>query len=474
MHVNAKNVVSLCFVLMFFESLFSIYLEYRRIRKQRDARIPKYFAQVLSQEEYDKSRAYITVRAKLSILKEILSAVELFVVVYFKLYVIMWNLSERIAFSFGFNKDSEILISIIFMILTELLSNVISIPVSYFETFNIEAKFNFNKQTRKMFFVDLIKMQLVSIVTDIPIFAFILWVFKHRPGGDKYWLIAYIVFMIFFILMQSVYQKVIMPMFNKFTPLTDEEIAPAIKEFCERCNFAVKDVFEIDGSRRSSKSNAFFVGLFGKKEVVLYDTLLDMVRKDKLIEKEHILAVLGHEIGHAKHHDIWKMIGMYGAMFLFMFYAFSKTVDSPEIHAVFGFEEKHTIVGFMAFMTLVYPLLSILSALSNPISRSFEYQADKYSHDMGCDIGTPLVVLSTENLLDFNPDPIHSFYYNSHPSLSERLKALNWVAPEGIKEKRLKAKALKKEREEKEEAEKQEKIKKMKEGLTKKEKDDDL
>ncbi|KAK2954667.1 putative CAAX prenyl protease 1 like protein [Blattamonas nauphoetae] len=458
-----KYIMYLIFGFVLLETLWEIYLDLRQILRHTNSEITKETEAWVTPEEFSHSNEYTITKMKFDIFKLVYSLITTAIIIFGRIYPHIWHLSVQLCSKMGVKEDSEIIHSLVFMTIQTFIEELVALPLSYYQTFSIEARYNFNKQTNAIFFSDFVKNLAVNIVTMLPLVAGLLSLLINHIGGDYYWLIAWFITITFVIALQIIYPIWIMPLFNKFSPLADDDVVENITELCNECNFPLDGLFEIDGSKRSGKSNAFFIGLCGNRRVVLFDTLVDLHRKAHLLEPKHITAIVGHEIGHSKHNHLWKRISLIFFQMFLLFFGFSVCIDTPLLYTLYGFDsnEKHAFIGILGFMFLMSPVGSIITLLVNIFTRKFEYQADEYAAKRGYDLGTPLVILHTENLSDLNPDPIYSWYHFSHPSLAERLEALHWKPTENLIEKRAQWKILKKELDDIKEQERQAKLEEM-------------
>lgn len=469
--------IGITFVVL--QVLCEIYLDFRQLIRHKRKDLPENLKPLISEEEFFKAQDYTVAKAQFSIVGTLVSSVNLFLIVFICLYQKIWRLSAGLVEKFGFSPDNELLVSAVFVILNDIVGQLTDIPLKWYETFSIESKFGFNRKTPKIFITDTLKDFAVNAVLEIPLFTLVLYLIKAKIGGQYYWLIAFVIVGTFLIAIQQVMILYIMPLFNKFTKLEDEQFTAKIHDFAKQCDFPLGDVYEMDGSLRSNKANAYFAGLYGARRVVLYDTLLDYVRKDNLLEVDHILGVLGHEIGHCKNHHLWKTVGILLTQMFVLFYAFSLVIESPVIYTISGFKnsEQYIIVGIMGFMFLILPVLKFVNVVLNIFTRKFEYEADQYAVQRKMDLGTPLLILCTENLADFDPDPWYSFYHFSHPTLTDRLREMHYKPVEGIIAKREAAHRIKEEREAEAKRKKKEEqealLKQLKEGKGKKGKEEE-
>ncbi len=302
--------------------------------------------------------------------------------------------------------------------------DIMSTPFSVYDTFVIEEKYGFNKTNPKTFVMDKIKGWLLAAILGGGILALIIWFYQLT--GKTFWLYAWGLITVFSIFMTMFYSSLIVPLFNKQTPLEEGELKKAIRHFADKVNFTLDDIFVIDGSKRSSKSNAYFSGLGHKKRIVLFDTLV------KDLSTEEIVAVLAHEIGHYKKKHTLAMIFMSIAQTGLTLFIFSLFIDNPALSRALQVEEPVFHLGLLAFGLLYSPISLILGLGINQISRKNEYTADRFAGEnyQPGPLQMALKKLSVNNLSNLTPHPAHVFFHYSHPPLLKRLEALDKIKGE--------------------------------------------
>jgi STE24 endopeptidase len=305
------------------------------------------------------------------------------------------------------------------------LSDLLSIPFSAYFVFSIEVRFGFNKMTVGTFFTDKIKGWLLAVILGGGLLSLIIWLYMLT--GPTFWLITWGVITLFSIFMSMFYSQLIVPLFNKQKPLEEGHLRDAIETYCQKTGFKLKNVYVIDGSKRSKKANAYFTGLGSKKRIVLYDTLI----KDHTIEE--LVAVLAHETGHyKKRHTLWGMLISIITTGI-MLYVFSLFIDNPELSKALGASRTSFHMGLLACAILYSPLSLILGLVMNLISRRHEFAADRYAAQTysAKELRSALIKLSVNNLSNLRPHPATVFFHYSHPPLLKRLQALENI-PEPV------------------------------------------
>lgn len=314
--------------------------------------------------------------------------------------------------------DNAYLQSLLFFGVLGLAMDLISIPFQLYDTFVIEAKFGFNKTTAGTFVLDKLKGWGVSIVIGGAILLFIQW--AYTSTGNWFWFIVMGGLSLFMIFMAMFYTQIFVPIFNKLTPLSDGELKTAIEHFAQKAGFKLDNIYVIDGSKRSTKANAYFSGLGSKKRIILYDTLIND------LSTEEIVAVLAHEVGHYKKRHILKGLSMSlvqtGIMVALLWYALS----NPSLSYALGAMEPSFHMGLLAFAFLFSPVSFITGIVSNMLSRKFEYQADDFAgkNYSSQKLIAALIKLSVKSLSNLRPHPLYIFFNYSHPTLLQRMDML--------------------------------------------------
>lgn len=297
-------------------------------------------------------------------------------------------------------------------------NDLLSIPFDWYDTFVIEERFGFNKTTRKTFVTDRLKSWMFAIVLGGILLTAIVWLYQGL--GTSFWWVACIVVIAFSVLMNMFYSEWIVPLFNKQTPLEAGELRDAIETFANRAGFKLKNIYVIDGSKRSTKANAYFSGLGPKKRIVLYDTLIADLSIDEIV------AVLAHEIGHYKHRHTWQMLMASVANTVLTFFLLSLVLESQVLAQAMGGTSPSFPLALVAFGLLYTPLGLLTGIGINALSRRNEYQADAFAASFGLSdalIGG-LKKLSVKSLSNLTPDSLYVKIYYSHPTLLQRMAAL--------------------------------------------------
>lgn len=314
---------------------------------------------------------------------------------------------------------SSIRITLAFFGILLLVSQLFSLPFALWSTFVIEEKYGFNRVTPKLFLIDSFKSLIITVIIGGGLLALITFLF--HLAGQWFWLMALGVFLSFSLLANALYSVVIVPLFNKQTPLEQGELHDSIVALAENVGFPISKVFIIDGSKRSSKANAYFSGIGSNRRVVLYDTLLNS------LDNAEIVAVLAHEIGHFKRKHLWKNFFLGAVQMALMLLLFNLLAHSTPISVALGFSgatEPVFHLNLIAFAFLFSPIQHILGIGMNLISRRMEYQADDYATKQGFGNGlvAALKKLSRANYSNLTPHPTYVFVNYSHPTLLQRVR----------------------------------------------------
>lgn len=373
--------------------------------------IPSILAGVFNEEKYQKQQAYSMTNYKFGVFSSSFSVMLSLVALSLGLYG--W-LDEWLRQWFM----NEVWLCLAFFGVIMLVNVLIDLPFDYYRTFVIEEKFGFNKATKGVFFGDQVKNLLLSAVVGGVILGLITLIYTLIP--TYFWLIAWGVVSAFSLFMTMFYSEWIVPIFNKQTPLEAGELRDAIEGFAIEAGFELTNIYVIDGSKRSTKANAYFSGLGAKKRIVLYDTLI------KELTTQQIVAVLAHEIGHYKHKHTRSMITVSLLSNLLMFALLGYFVASPALSVAMGGQQPSFHLGIMAFGILYSPISTLLGLAINSLSRRNEYQADAYaaSFGLGNDLIGALKKLSSTALSNLQPHPAFVFVHYSHPTLLQRVTAL--------------------------------------------------
>lgn len=373
--------------------------------------LPLELQDVYDEEEYKKSQKYKAVNHRFG---NITSSFSLLLTLAF-FFLDGFEYVDNIARSYS---NNNIVIALLFFGIIMIASDIFTTPFAYYKTFVIEEKFGFNKTTAKTFVLDKIKGWLMMIVIGGGLLALIVWFYEIT--STSFWLYAWGLITFFSVFMNMFYSRLIVPLFNKQTPLEEGSLRDKISEYAQSVGFNLSKIFVIDGSKRSTKANAYFSGFGSEKRVTLYDTLIND------LEDEEILAVLAHEVGHyKKKHIIFNLITSILLTGLTLF-ILSFLISEPLLSQALGVEIPSFHIGLIAFGLLYSPINVITGLIMNVFSRKFEYQADNYAKSTyaGEPLITSLKKLSKNSLSNLTPHPAYVFMHYSHPTLLQRIKSL--------------------------------------------------
>ena len=411
-------------IIMFLIQIFEIYIKYRQYRRLGENRpIPKELISLgLDKLKYEESQKYQLAKIKFKIILNITKNAMSLLFLYFDLNPLQYNISRKLCTSIPlikFNPDNEYG-PLFYFIFFELISEeIIDLPFELYETFVLEEKFGFNKTTLNTFIKDQIKTFILFLII-IPIVISLL-VYVIIKGGKYFYIFTEICAIILMFIFMWVYPNIIQPLFNKFKELEEGDLKNGILDLAKRVNYPLKKIYEMDASQRSSHSNAYLFGFWKNKRIVLFDTLI------KNLENKEIEGVLGHELGHwAKWHSFILLFISFTNIFI-IFYLLQFFINEIPIFISFGFEQKSVFIGLYLFFLIYSPVTFFINAIQNYIVRIIEYQADKYSYELGYGdyLKKALIKLSESNKSDLDPDPLYSIINYSHPILVERIRAIN-------------------------------------------------
>jgi len=374
--------------------------------------LPKELEGIYDPGQYKKSQDYLKANERFSLFTEGLN----FVLVMAMMSLGGFALVDEWARHFSAH---PIAVGLIFFGILGLAADLIGTPFSAYHTFVIEQRFGFNTMTVKTFIFDKLKGWGVSLVLGGGLLALIIWIYSM--AGEWFWLIAWAAISFFTVFMSMFYSNLIVPLFNKQLPLEAGELRDAIESYASRAGFKIKNIYVIDGSKRSTKANAYFTGLGYKKRIVLYDTLI----KDHTVDE--LVAVLAHEIGHykKKHTLLGTVLSVVHTGI--MLYILSWFIGNPLLSQALGAAEPSFHMGLVAFGVLYTPLSLVLGLLMNMLSRRHEYAADRFAAETwsAVSLQEALKKLSVKNLSNLRPHPAYVFFHYSHPPLLQRLAALD-------------------------------------------------
>ena len=366
-------------------------------------------AHLYDAKERDRSISYGRERNQLGLLMGAVTTVAMILALAFGWFADLDAfISERV--------DNSILVSLLFIGALGFISWILSLPFAIRSTFVIEAKYGFNKSTPKTFILDTVKGTLVGVLIGGALLGAVTWLYERFT--DRFWLYAWLLVAGFSIFMFMFGTKLILPLFNKLTPLEDGELKSDISKYCQSQGYALGNLFVMDGSKRSTKANAFFSGMGKSKTIVLFDTLIEK------LNREEIVAVLAHEIGHYKRRHTLAMFIASNLQSLAIFALLGWALQYDELSRALGAQEGKFHLSALTFFLLLTPLQLLLGLLNNSLSRRNEFDADDfaaltYKREP---MRTALSKISTDSLANLTPHPLYVAFNYTHPPLVERLK----------------------------------------------------
>ena len=408
--MDSQSVLFIFIGLTIFNFLFTTVLEYLNDKNWNES-IPNDLEGFYDSDKYQKAKNYKIERGKISLLNSSIS----FIITLLMLFFFGFGLISEYAVSFS---DSVILQSCIFFIIFHLLTTFLGMPFSYYSTFFIEEKYGFNKTTLKTFIVDKIKGLFISSVFIIVLTSLAIVSIEYFSTG--FWIWLWIGLSLFMVFLNMFYADLIVPIFNKLTPLENGELRSKIESYSKKVGYSLKNIFVIDGSKRSTKANAFFSGLGPRKTIALYDTLIEKHTDEELV------SVLAHEVGHFKKKHILVSMFLTILQLGIMCYLFELCMNMEVIASSLGSSKMNFHIGIIAFSFLYSPIGLITGILMNILSRKNEYEADKFAKDTynGNFLELALKKLSVDSLSNLYPHPLYVFVHYSHPPLLKRLARL--------------------------------------------------
>lgn len=385
-------------------------LDYLNARHFDDP-IPQELNDVYDTETYRKSQDYKKANFKFSLFSGSFSLLLTLAFFFLKGFAYVDFLARQVS-------DNPIIIALIFFGIIMLGSDLLTTPFSYYHTFVIEERFGFNKSTPTLFFMDKLKGWGMMILVGGGLLALIIWFYAW--AGSSFWIYAWAVFAIFSVVMNMFYSSLIVPLFNKQTPLAESSLRSKIENYARSVGFELDNIFIIDGSKRSTKANAYFSGFGSQKRITLYDTLVND------LEEEEIVGVLAHEVGHYKKKHI--IINLFISILLtgFTFWLLSLFVSLPLFSQALGVDRATFHVGLIVFGILYTPISAITGFLMGLLSRKFEYQADDFAKNTygSAPLISSLKKLTRNSLSNLTPHPLYVRLNYSHPTLLQRYRNL--------------------------------------------------
>ena len=411
--LNSTNFTQIFIALILIKFLLETYLKIRNLKSidnNKDS-VPPRFKNVVTEEEYKKSILYNTDRIKFQIFTALFGSV---VLIIFTIGGLLNYLTQVVMDMTSSNVLGAVLLGLLLIIVEE----IISIPISIYSTFVIEERHGFNKTTRKTFVTDIFKGLLISGAISSILYATVIFIIIS--AGDLWWIYAFAAVFTLQAIIFFLYPVLIMPLFNKFEPLDDEQFKKPIEKLLEKVDFKSKGLFVMNASLRSTHGNAFFTGFGKNKRIVFFDTLL------KTINPDEMEAILGHELGHYKLGHIRKTL-ISSLVFGFLgFYVLNEIFKSDNFFIAHGLENLTVYSKFLMFYLVIGSYTFFTKPITSALSRKREFEADDFSFQFtdGEHMISGLLKLTKDNASNLTPDPLYSSYYYSHPPIAERVASI--------------------------------------------------
>lgn len=407
MQFSPEIIFKLLTGIIIFNFIKDFFLDYLN-SKNFNNKIPEIISDVFDSEKYFKSQEYKKTQYRFSKYSKIFSLIIILSFFYFDGFIIVDSFSRNLF-------KSEILISLTFFGTIFFGNELLSLPFSVFFTFFIEEKFGFNKTSIKTYISDKLKSWILTILFGGGILGFI--IFQEQLIGENFWIVAWIFITGITIIINGFYAQIIVPLFNKQKKLEKGELRSEIEKYSCKVGFDLSNIFIIDGSKRSSKANAYFSGFGKQKRVTLFDTLIDK------LNKKQIVAVIAHEIGHYKKNHIIFNLFFSIIQTGFILYILSLFIYMPVFSEALGIENHSFHIGLVTFSILFSPISEISSLIFNMFSRKFEYEADEFAKNTynGEYLIEALKILSKDSLSNLTPHPKYVWWHYSHPTLFQRV-----------------------------------------------------
>ena len=410
MVISPQIIFYLLISIILFNFIKDYFLDYLN-SKFFDKKIPENLSDIYDKEKYQKSQDYKKTLYKFGKISKAYSLTILLLFFVLDGFLLVDNFARSLF-------ESELLISLSFFGIIFFGSDILNLPFSLYSIFIIEEKFGFNKTTFRIYFFDKIKSWFITILFGGGILSFI--IFQFETVGKDFWIVAWVFITTISVLINGFYAQIIVPLFNKQTKLEEGNLKNDIEKYSKKVGFDLSNIFVIDGSKRSTKANAYFSGFGKQKRVTLYDTLLNKLNDNQII------AVIAHEIGHyKKNHIIFNLIFSTIQTGL-MLYILSLLIYMPIFSEALGIQSHSFHIGLITFSILYAPISEIFSLIFNIFSRKFEYQADHYAKETfnSKHLIEALKVLSKDSLSNLTPHPKYVWWHYSHPTLAQRIKHL--------------------------------------------------
>ncbi len=407
----AQTIFYIIIAIILFDFLLERVLEYLNAKSWTE-KLPSPLKGLYDAEKYAKAKRYDQANNKIGLLSATLSLMLILGMLFMNGFAWLDEYARSVS-------ENSTVMALLFFGILFIVSDIISLPISLYSTFVIEEKFGFNKMSVKTFFLDKVKGYVLGSVIGGLLFWGFIWFYNTM--GENFWLYAWSGFTVFTLFFTMFYTSLIVPIFNKLTPLEDGALRKAIEEYANKVGFSLKNIFVVDGSKRSTKANAYFSGIGSKKSIVLYDTLIEDHTEEELV------AILAHEVGHYKKKHVMQSFILGSLQMGIMLYLFSLCVNNPIFSEVLGASEPSFYMSLLAFGLLYSPISTVLGILMNMFSRKNEFEADAFAVQTyeKKPLQEALKGLSIKHLSNLTPHSAYVFVNYSHPPLLKRVEAMN-------------------------------------------------
>jgi STE24 endopeptidase len=379
-------------------------------------RVPAEFSGDVSLEAHQRAADYTMAKTRLAIVSLGIDAALVLWLTFGHGVQVVYDVAARFF-------DGDIARGLTVIALVSIVTTLVELPVGLYKTFRIEERFGFNKMTPKLYWIDLAKSAALAALLGLPLAACVLWIMQ--AAGDYWWLYAWLVWIVFNLVMLAVYPTWIAPLFNRFSPMQDAELRQRVEKLLQRCGFKVKGLMVMDGSRRTSHGNAYFTGFGNSKRIVFFDTLLAR------LSAPEVEAVLAHELGHFRLRHVVKRIAWIFLGSLAFLWLLDQVMHQDWFYSGLGVEARSTAIALVLFFVIAPSFTFLLQPLLSSYSRKHEFEADRYAalNASAHDLVSALVKLYKDNASTLTPDPLHSAFYDSHPPALTRIARLQQAAP---------------------------------------------
>ena len=409
--MTAATLLMIIVLVVVVEYLLSKWLSYRNL-KAATSQIPPQLEGLYDAEKYAKQQSYFRTNNRFSLITSTFTTIIMVVMLSTQTFGSIYDYCLSIT-------TNTIGVTLIYFGLIFIAYDILMLPFQIYDTFVIEERFGFNKTTVKTFIGDKIKSLILVAILGGGLLSLIVWLYTLL--GTSFWWAAFLVSISVMLIMNLFYSQIIVPLFNKQTPLPEGELRNEIEKFAQKAGFEITNIYVIDGSKRSTKANAYFSGMGKKKRIVLFDTLIEE------LSIPEIVAVLAHEIGHYKKRHTLKNFILAGATLLLQLFILSLTLTSTTMAEAMGVVQPAFALSLIAFGILYTPIDLVTGLFMNSVSRRAEYQADKFAADYGLgeELISGLKKISVKSLSNLTPDKLYVKFHYSHPTLLQRIQAIN-------------------------------------------------